>query len=371
MKHVKLIWLALIALLALAAVVAAGSAAAAEPEWGHCVPVKSKGHYEDKNCTTEDFKENGKHEKKYKGKFEWDSGSAAACYAQKKGHYKDSACTEEDFKEKGGVKSYKGKYEKTGGAHFEGNGGAAILSTVLYGCEHEGGEEYAAPRGQCSFVGIEFHPLIECTSEHNSGEAVSNDEVANVSVRFKNCTFSGAPATTPGLPAGEIQVNPLKGHIGYINKLTHQVGVLLEPATAQGRFAQFEVLGGAGLTNVGEGNATEGSFYEEAGTPGSPTGNDGILSPITPVDQMTHTFTQQFRVEETEVPCLCGGRSKDGEKLRAYVNIPSHFEGGPLERLESQLTVNEPETNETGLWSSAGQEITNVNVVEGEAEIKG
>ena len=99
MKRVKLIWLAVMAAFALTAVaVTATSASAAEPEWGHCVSVKSKGHYEDSNCTKEDFKENKAHVKKYKGKFEWLPGAAAACFAQKHGKYKDAACTEEDLK---------------------------------------------------------------------------------------------------------------------------------------------------------------------------------------------------------------------------------------------------------------------------------
>ena len=55
--------------------------------------VKSKGHYEDSNCSKEDFKENKAQVKKYKGKFEWVPGAAAACFAQKHGKYKDAACT--------------------------------------------------------------------------------------------------------------------------------------------------------------------------------------------------------------------------------------------------------------------------------------
>ena len=131
-KRVKLIWLASLAAFALTAVaVTATSASAAEPEWGHCVAVKSKGHYEDSNCSKEAFTENKKHVKKYKGKFEWDSGAAAACYAQKHGKYKDSGCTELDEK-KG---SPKGKYEKTGGPKFTGEGGAGVLHTFLYECQ--------------------------------------------------------------------------------------------------------------------------------------------------------------------------------------------------------------------------------------------
>ena len=38
------------------------------------------------------LKENKKHEKKYKGKFEWFPGTAALCIPQKKGKYKDAGC---------------------------------------------------------------------------------------------------------------------------------------------------------------------------------------------------------------------------------------------------------------------------------------
>ena len=186
------------------------------------------------------------------------------------------------------------------------------------------------------------------------------------------------PATTHGLPAGEIQTETLKGRLGYINKATHEVGVLLEPATAGGQFAAFEVIEGQKVDHVGEGNAAQGAFYEKAD--GTPTGDDGIISPITPVNQMTHTFTQNYRVETIApyepVSCPISHTCPHGDKNYAekpakdILNIPSHLEGGPLEGLENYIENTEP-GNGTGSWSPAGQEITNVNTVEGNAEIKG
>jgi len=371
-KRVKLIWLAAIAAFALTAIaVTAGSASAAEPEWGHCVPVKSKGHYEDGNCTKEDFKENKAHERKYKGKFEWDSGAAAACFAQKHGKYKDAGCTELDEK-KG---QPKGKYELTGGPKFTGEGGAGVLRTTQNGCEEPGEVHNQRPRkdcepacpheGACGYQ--EFgEATVECTSEKASGEATGTSEVGNVSVRFKGCTSFSLPATGIGLPAGEIQVNPLKGRLGYINKAKHEVGVLLEPAAAGGLFAEFEIFEGAIMDRVGVGNATTGTFYEEGGTPGAPSGHDGVISPISPINVMTHTFSQNYRAESTKIKCT---ENCETAEIDQFQNIPSRFEGGPLEVLENFIegTGNGSRSE----WASAGQEVNNVNTVEGNAEIKG
>ena len=361
-KRVKLIWLAVIAAFALTATaVTAGSASAAEPEWGHCVPVKSKGHFEDSNCTKEDFKENKAHEKKYKGKFEWDSGAASACFGQKKGHYKDSTCTEEDFKEntKTHEKKYKGKYELTGGPKFSAAAGAGVLKTNFYVCKFPGGEpEFEhRPRADCPEYFENAEEQVECESESATGEASGSDELQNVSVRFIGCSSFGIPATSAGLNAGEIQVNPLKGRLGYINKSTHEVGVLLEPVAAHGYFATFQLFNGNVELTVGEGNATEGSFYEESG-PGVPTGNDGIISPITPVDTMTHTFTQNYRLTEPREDVV--------------QNDPSHFEGEPNRVLEDTAeSIGEFLHGSQEAWSPAGEELTNTNTVEGEAEIRG
>jgi hypothetical protein len=368
-KRVKLIWLAVLAAFALTAIaVTAASASAAEPEWGHCVAAK-KGFYSDANCTTRDEKKG-----KPKGKFEWDSGATAVCFAQKHGKYKDAGCTELDEK-KGAPK---GKYEKTGGPKFTGEGGAGVLRTELYQCNDEEGA-VRVPHADCT-EGFEafFEATVECASEHATGEAAGTAEVANVSVRFTGCTSFGEPATTHGLPAGEIQTDILKGRLGYIKKATHEVGVLLEPATAGGAFADFEVFEGQKEDRVGVGNAAEGAFYEEAN--GTPAGNDGIISPVTPINQMTHTLTQNYRGERIEPyepvscpishTCPFGDKNFDEAPAKDFLNIPSHFEGGPVETLENYL-ANSEAGDGSGAWSPAAQEITNVNTLEGEAEIKG
>ena len=215
-------------------------------------------------------------------------------------------------------------------------------------CETEDGEEgQQVPREDCVGGGDTHEGYrsgtdlleTECTSEHATGEAASSDEVTNVSVRFTGCTAFGQPATTEGLPAGEIQVNALKGKLGYIEGKgtpTPKVGVLLEPTTPGGAFAKFQTFEGVLELVVGVGNATSGSYYETAKSPGVPNGHDGIISPITPVNQMTHEFKQNYRAEESEVPCPENCPAED-DVLRQYQNVPNHFEGGQLDALEGYL----------------------------------
>ncbi len=362
MRHFKIMGLCLVAVFALVAV-AASSASASEPEWGHCLAQKH-GNYTEGNCATVATK---KGVPDHKGHFEWLGGGEAQCYAMKHGNYTESGCATVATKK--GVPDHKGHFEKTGGGKFEGNGGAGVLNADGYLCRSEEyAQPHALPREQCNEGGFEYGVVgvkVECSSEHATGEATGSNEVVDISVRFKGCTTVGEPATTHGLLAGEIQVNPLKGRLGYINKASHEVGVLLEPVSAGGLFAEFEVLNGEALERVGEGNATEGSFYEETAS----TGDNGIISPITPVNQMTHTFTQNYRSESiSNYPCKAK-TCIEGPESRADLNVPSRFEGGQLEELEWQ----QQKVGERWLssWSPASEEITNVNTVEGEAEIKG
>lgn len=355
MKSIKLVGLCLVAVFAFAAL-AASAAQAAEPEWGHCVAAK-KGFYSESNCRTRDEKKG-----KPKGHFEWATGAAAACYAQKHGKYSESKCETEDFKK--GLPH--GKYEKTGGAKFTAAAGAGVLKASIYECvnSHEESVQVARTNIECEHYENNIAEIgVECEKETATGEAAGTDEVANVSVRFKGCTLFGVPATSPGQPTGEIQVNPLKGRLGYIAKATHDVGVLLEPATPGGKFAEFTLEGVPLTTVVGVGNATQGAFYEPEATGGF----DGIISPITPVNTMTHTFTQEYKANYSTYECKAANcYEPTGTQVQ---NVPSNFEGQPNELLETYLENSE--SHEKEAWSPAGQELTNTNTVEGEAEIKG
>ena len=357
MKHVKLLGACLVAAFAVFAV-AVASASAAGPEWGRCVEAAkgTKGLYEDSNCTKEKVKEK-KGVKSPDGKYEWKAGAPAApgCEAKKHGNYLTSACNTE--KEKKGVpEEHKGKFEKFG-PKFTGEGGKGVLSAEMYFCGVGDPEEAVRePRADCTNNGnhpgtyiVDISELdVECTSEHNTGEALGSDQVANVSVRFNGCLVFGTdPCKTRGAAAEEVRTETLKGELGYIEKAGKKVGVLLQPAVAKGAFATLECENIEATVTVGVGNATEGAWY----TPEATGGNDGVISPITPVDAMTTKFTQNYTANAN------------------HENIPSHFEGGQNELLESYLASEEEGATTT--WSPSGQEITNVNTVEGEAEIKG
>ena len=58
--------------------------------------------------------------------------------------------------------------------------------------------------------------------------SVREDQILNVSVKFKGCRIFGSAPCSNGTEEGEIQVNTLKGELGYINASEHKVGVRLD-----------------------------------------------------------------------------------------------------------------------------------------------
>jgi hypothetical protein len=167
-----------------------------------------------------------------------------------------------------------------------------------------------------------------------------------VLVKFKGCAFFGFIPCSNTATEEEIDVNVLNGKLGYINKATKEVGVDLNPAKKKALFAQF-TCGSIATTEVG---AAPNKKNELAYYPGK-GGGDGIISPITPINQMTPTYTQEFTVNES------------------FENIPSKFEGKPLQLLEA-LTYNPGESEYRSAWSRAGEAVTNVNTLPEEGEIK-
>ena len=314
MRHVRMLGLCLVAVLAVGAY--AVSSASALPEWGKC-EAKAGGNYKDSNCT-EKAKPSGS------GSYEWKKGAELAPV-------------------------------KFQGASV-GSGG--VLSSGFWACGNRGAEGRRETRQECTEEGMSYEEAtfvqVECEREENTGEAVGKASVRNISVTFLGCKVFGSLPCANGPTEGEINVNTLAGKLGYINKAEKKVGLLLEPAKKHGEFAKFN-CGGIVGTTVGVGNKKEGAFYPSSGCIGACPGTtpeeekhggyDGIISPITPVNQTTTEYTQVYTTN---------GSESDPQ------NVPSSFERKHIELLEGYLFPAKFPGLST-LWSPAAEEITNAN----------
>jgi hypothetical protein len=294
-----------------AIVAAAATSASALPEWGKC-EAKAGGKYLDSNCTKKGTLKNP-------GSFEFKKGT------------------------------------EVGNVKFTGEGGAGILTVDGRICKGNAGgggievSEGSERTKKCEEGGV-IEPgtnSVECTSENATGEQFGTKEVKNVNVTFHGCSAAGVLPCQNTATEGEIKTHTLKGALGYISKSKKEVGVSLTPVKAKAHFADFECAK-AILSSVGVGNPiTEGCAYKET----TKCGGDGIISPITPVNEMTSTFTQVYTANA------------------AFENIPSKFEGKPRESLEAFLAIAERPANST-LWSKSTEVITNVNTPAEPGEIK-
>ena len=297
MRHIRMLGLGLIAALATAALMA--SSAFALPEFGKC-EAKAGGKYSDANCQVKAAKGKGTHE--------W-------------------------------VKATALKNKK-----FRGEGGTGILNVKYRSCE--GPEGLSERTAECEAKGWNEGALaVECETEAATGEVHGTKEVNNIEVRFKGCKVYGSTPCSNTPIEGEIDVNPLKGTLGYINKAKKEVGIDLNPKTKKGEFAKFNCAGIIG-TVVGTDPKSKG---ESAPVYPPKGGGDGIISPITPVNTMTTKYTQTYTTTEEDE------------------NIPNKFEGKPLQVLES-YGFNAAEPKYSWLWSKSGEVITNVNTLEPEGE---
>jgi hypothetical protein len=296
-RHVRMLGLCLVAVLAVAAY--AVSSASALPEFGRC-KEQAGGKYSDAGCTVKAKKGAGNHE--------W-------------------------------VKGVAGVEDKT----FTTKGGSALLVDEFVECS----PSYTKKPDGCAAGEKESRASlpVECTEETGSGELAGSKELGKIVVTFHNCQAEGLPCEN-GVTAGEIKINQLKGKLGYVSKASKEVGVVLEPVAKKAEFAHFDCTGILTI-HVGVGNPkTEGCAYEAI----KGCGNDGITSPITPVNTMTKEYTQVFAANE------------------AFENVPQ-LEKGKQYHLETWLDA-DAEPLSTTEWSRAGEELTNVATAKEASEIK-
>jgi hypothetical protein len=343
-RHVRMLGLCLVAALALGAYAVSSASAL---EWGKCENVGSGGNYTGSNCTKAE-----KAKPKGSGSYEWRKASEVAAKRVAEG--------------------------KSAGVPFTGHseGGGGVLTASVRECTiitPEGTVELRVTRQKCAEEGGEENNVeevaaeVECSNESATGESEGKNKVAHIHVVFTGCSAFGAfPCQAEGSEEGEVPTNELKGKLGWINKANKEVGVLLEPAAKHGLFADFE-CGGILGNEVGVGNKKEGTFYVQGekypegcygecpgATPAEEKhgGYDGIISPITPVNQNTSEYTQVY-TEESEFP---------------FRNIPMNFEKKHIDVLENGFVA--ISNGRKDAWASAGEVITNVNVTEEEGEIK-
>lgn len=291
--------LCLVAVLAVCAY-AVSSASAGTPEMGQCV-AKAGGKYADSNCQTK--------AKKGDGAYEWH------------------------------------KWNELSSNQIDTKAGAGTLTTTVIIC---GGAEN---KEKCSSEEGEeaFSATVECTHEAGGGVVSGKDTLKDIAVQFSGCKAFGSLPCTNSSEAEVINVNPLNGTLGYINKAKKEVGVDLNPAVKNEPFAKFN-CGGILETTVGVAGKKEFPYY------GSKGGGDGILSPITPINQMTKEMVQTYTI--------------NSETLE---NIPSKFEGKSLQLLEDYISSG---VGTRSKWGPGGESIVNTTLFgpvgggKEEAEIK-
>jgi hypothetical protein len=73
---------------------------------------------------------------------------------------------------------------------------------------------------------------VKCVADTNTGE-ITGPNAGHVTIRFTGCESSKFPCSSPGAGAGEIVTFPLTTTLGYVNRVTKEVGLdLANPAGA-------------------------------------------------------------------------------------------------------------------------------------------
>jgi hypothetical protein len=140
----------------------------------------------------------------------------------------------------------------------------------------------------------------------------SDKELSKVQWKMDNCQAMGLVcANNMTLSRTEIDTNPLKGVLGYVKKgEAKEVGIDYKPESGA-EVAKFS-CGGAMDVIIGGAKEKEGPAHPPKG------GGGAVIATVTPINEMVQGIKQKLTMNtETDE------------------NVPSSFEGKPLQALES------------------------------------
>ena len=144
---------------------------------------------------------------------------------------------------------------------------------------------------------------MECASEHASGEATSTDEVSE-RLRAVHRLQPCRRARPPRMACPRAKSRPIAEGSARLHQQSHA-----RSGCAAGTRRRLAVSSPNSKRSKVAREFASVSATRRKGTstkkpqPVTPSGHDGIISPIIPVNQMTHTFTQNYRAKNSSVEC--------------------------------------------------------------------
>jgi hypothetical protein len=290
--------------LAAGLIVAAGLAtnASALPEWGRCETSPThEGKYTDGNCT----QKSKRIAEKFTGEFEFTKATAFA--------------------------------PEHRAVHSSGNAeeGPLTLHAIIAKCMpseerlakcREGETEERVP------VTVECKVLFGDQGEFSSKSA---KEIDHFRENFGKCETLGMPCGQFAFgEEGRFTTNPLKGTLGYIKKTApKEVGIDWTPESGT-EVVKF-VCGASMSVTVGGATEQDGPAYPPKG------GGGGVIATVTgPFNEMTLNVHEVYTANEETAE-----------------NMPSRFEGKPLQALEELVTETNT-ANKGSRWSPVGETLS-------------
>jgi len=152
---------------------------------------------------------------------------------------------------------------------------------------------------------------VSCTSSKSSGMLQTPKHIGEIHVTYSGCTSGGKKCNSAGAKAGTIETNELQGDLGYLNKASHEVGVLITAAKT---------------TNLAEFNC-EGLRIETKG---------GVIGQASPINEFTKLGELTFKKSGAAKQEF---RKFEGETATHELETTFQGIGGPVPSSQEQTNV--------------------------------